>query len=311
MRFTAALALAALVGLAGCAAPGPGLKPGAAPQGVEATLTVDGVDLPAHWHLPAGPPRGLVTLQHGFSRSCRHLRGTAAAISAAGLAVLCLDASMTGGNAALARALADMLAVQLDTGRIALPDGRTAPPRVVVSGHSAGAHFAVVLGAHLARRHPQAVAGAVLLDPVAGRGFAEAALALAEGARRPVLSIAAAEHPCNARHNAHLPLRRVAEAARAAGGDGFIGVVQGEGSTHMDAEGEDADALAWLACGRRWPDPANVAVLRELAAAWVMRLSGGPRREATGGSKPSADPTWPGGERFEGWLRSGVVRALR
>jgi pimeloyl-ACP methyl ester carboxylesterase len=180
-----------------------------------------------------------------------------------------------------------------------------------VSGHSAGAHFAVVLGAHLAGRHPQAVAGAVLLDPVAGRGFGEAALALAEGARRPVLSIAAAEHPCNARHNAHPALRRVAEAARAAGGDGFIGVVQGEGSTHMDAEGEDTDALAWLACGRRWPDLTHVAALRELAAAWAAGLAVGSQGERPNGQWQPAELAWPGGERFEGWLRSGAVRVLR
>ena len=147
--------------------------------------------------------------------------------------------------------LARRLAQALAEGEIA-PPGRAMPERVVVSGHSAGAHFAVVLGAELARRAPQRLAGAVLLDPVAGRGFEEALQALSQTGLRPVLSVAAREHPCNARHNAHPALRRLREATVAAGRDGLAGVVQGEGSTHMDAEGENTDLLAWAACGRQW-----------------------------------------------------------
>jgi len=288
-----ALLLAAL-GLAGCAglvgpSGGPGVPGGLGAAGpsdplgasqaqvlavaptptrTQATLTLDAVEYRAEWVLPTGPALGLVTLQHGFSRSCRHLRGTASALAKAGLMVLCLDASMTGGNAVLARRLAQALA----EGEIA-PPGRAMPERVVVSGHSAGAHFAVVLGAELARRAPQRVAGAVLLDPVAGRGFEEALQALSQTGLRPVLSVAAREHPCNARHNAHPALRRLREATVAAGRDGLAGVVQGEGSTHMDAEGEDTDLIAWAACGRQWPDPAHVATLRALLVHWAGDLA--------------------------------------
>lgn len=259
-------------GASGVSGPGTAQTPAEGPKytRVPATITLDAVEYRAEWVVPTGPALGLVTLQHGFSRSCRHLRGTAAALAGAGQMVVCLDASMTGGNAPLARRLAQALA----DGEL-LPPGRPLPERVVVSGHSAGAHFAVVLGAELAHRAPQRLAGAVLLDPVAGRGFEEALQALSQAGLRPVLSVAAREHPCNARHNAHPALRRLREATVAAGREGLAGVVQGEGSTHMDAEGEDTDLLAWAACGRQWPDPGHVVTLRTLLVHWAGELAAG------------------------------------
>ena len=183
--FVAALALvlSLVLGLAGCAAPGApqvdGPREGAGRTGAsqpaepvparhEAFLALAGERVSVEWHLPpasAAPPRGLVTLQHGFMRQCHHLRGTAAAIARAGLATLCLNTSVAGGNPALAHRLADALA----GGQVRLPDGRELPARIVVAGFSAGAHFAVVLGARLVDVAPARVAGAVLLDPVAGR----------------------------------------------------------------------------------------------------------------------------------------------
>jgi hypothetical protein len=253
----------------------------------------------------AGPALdGLVTLQHGFSRQCSHLRGTARALAAAGAATLCLEASMAGGNAALAGAFAARLA---EPGFA--PPGRPRPARVVVAGFSA-AHFAVVLGAQLAELEPGRVAGAVLLDPVAGRGFEDALQRLGAQGRRPVLSIAAQASGCNARHNAHPALRRLREgpqpegaegaagaedAQGAQGAEGFAGVVFGAGSTHMDAEGEDTDVLAWLACGRQWPDAQIVRRLRELARCWTGRLLAAPA--AAGATVPAAAAPAPAASR--------------
>lgn len=307
------MVLAVALTLGGCATP-PGTsaeasRPGAAgappPSGPEpvrhADLLVLGSErLVAEWHLPAssvGAPQGLVTLQHGFMRQCHHLRGTAAAIARAGLATLCLNTSVAGGNPELARSLADALAA----GRLRLPDGTELPARIVVAGFSAGATFAVVSGARLAEVAPERLAGAVLLDPVAGRAFEPALERLSARGDRPVLSLAAKSDGCNARHNAHPALRRMAAAAREAGRDGFAGVVFGERSTHMDAEGEDTDWLAFMACGRLWPDPSLVAALRSLAAAWTADLVQGRR----------SGPAWPGGAMLEGWLGAGTVQQLR
>ena len=305
------LAFALALTLAGCAAPGsprdvagradvpsPAVEP--APVRHEALLVLGGERVSAEWHLPppsAGAPRGLVTLQHGFMRQCHHLRGTAAALARAGLATLCLNISVAGGNPDLARSLADALAA----GQVRLPGGGDAPARIVVAGFSAGATFAVVAGARLAELTPARLAGAVLLDPVAGRAFEPALERLSARGERPVLSLAAKSDGCNARHNAHPALRRMAEAAQAVGREGFAGVVFGARSTHMDAEGEDTDWLAFMACGRLWPDAAIVATLRSLAAAWAADLVEGRR----GG------PAWPGGAMLQGWLDTGAVQALR
>jgi hypothetical protein len=314
-----AAALALALALAGCAAPPatpPATPPDAPHDGAtrtdaappattlpmrhESLLVLGAERVSAEWHLPppaAGAPRGLVTLQHGFMRQCHHLRGTAAAIARTGLATLCLNTTVTGGNPALAGSLADALAA----GQIRLPDGREPPGRIVVAGFSAGAHFAVVLGARLAEVAPARVVGAVLLDPVAGRAFEPALERLSGRGERPVLSLAAKSDGCNARHNAHPALRRMAEAARAAGREDFAGVVFGERSTHMDAEGEDTDWLAFLACGRLWPDASIVSALRNLAAAWSIDLIEGRR----------SGPAWPGGAMLEASLRPGTVQLLR
>ncbi len=309
--FVLALAFALALTLAGCAAPGgprdgeggtgappPPAEP--APERHDALLVLGGERVSAEWHLPSpstGALHGLVTLQHGFMRQCRHLRGTAAAIARAGLATLCLNTSVAGGNPELARALADALAA----GQLRLPHGGQTPARIVVAGFSAGATFAVVAGARLAELAPARLAGAVLLDPVAGRAFEPALERLSAQGERPVLSLAAKSDGCNARHNAHPALRRMAEAARAAGRDDFAGVVFGARSTHMDAEGEDTDWLAFMACGRLWPDAALVSALRGLAAAWALDLAEGRRSGAA----------WPGGAMLEDRLRAGSVQLLR
>jgi len=297
-----ALAAGALLLVAACAGvsppPGPGPGSAAPPQGplrVTQTLQLAGGPVQAEWHLPASesaPASGLVTLQHGFSRQCSHLRGTARALAEAGAATLCLETSMAGGNPALARDFAALLAAPDFA-----PPGRPRPARIVVAGFSAGAHFAVVLGAQLVELVPGQVAGAVLLDPVAARGFEPALQRLAGQGSRPVLSIAAQASGCNARHNAHPALRRLREASQ-----GFAGVVFGEGSTHMDAEGEDTDLLAYLACGRQWPQARTVAQLRELAACWA--------RGMLDARAPAADGA-PGRGCAQALLDSGTVQELR
>jgi acetyl esterase/lipase len=267
-----------LLAVAGCATP-PGPAPG--PRVVSTTLVVDREAVLARWTVPEGPAAALVTLQHGFARRCRHLDGTARRIAARGLLTLCVEAPMARGNPVLAESLAALLAQGLRS-----PDGNALPQTIIVGGHSAGAVFAVRLGARLDALSPQRLAGALLFDPVAAGSFSADLQAVSRDGQRPVLAITATRGPCNAQHSAYPALRAVRQQAQAAGREAFVGVELTQASTHADAEGEDTDWLAELACGP--PVPANTERLRSLAAQWAADLAAGaaPLPESTSGSMP-------------------------
>ncbi len=269
------LAAAALA--AGCASAPP---PAAVPGRLQPGLQIGDAELPAEWSLPPGRPSALLVLQHGFARQCRHLRGTARQIADGGLLVLCIDAEMARGNPALA----DRLALALLDGAVAGPDGQPLPLRIAVGGHSAGALFAARLGQRLAALAPARLAGALLLDPVAADGFADALAAIA-AAGRPVLAVTANPGGCNAQGNALAALPA-----------GALAVQLLDRSTHLDAEGSDTSWLAVAACGQ--PLPANVALLRTLAAAWAGDMAAGARTPAF----------YPGGAWLEPVLASGAAR---
>jgi hypothetical protein len=232
----------------------------------ETELTVGDSTYVAEWHLPDGDARALVTVQHGFARTCANVRGTAQRLMEdQGVATLCLNAPMVMGNPPLAEALAGVIVAGLF-----MPDERPVPERIVVGGHSAGAHFASRLGWSLAEQAPSRLGGAVLFDPVAGdASFDDNLSAIGARGTRPVLAITATAHPCNADHNAYNGLRRVMVEALEVGRDGFVGLELTERSTHIDAEGRDTDLLAVLSCGGR-PRRGNVDALRMLSGAWAL-----------------------------------------
>lgn len=276
-------AVAALV-VAGCAAVlplAPEPEPGPAPTVATSAWPVGDATHAVRWTLPAGELRALVLLQHGFTRDCGRLDGTARALAREGLLVLCVEASMAFGQPVLAPSLAEALAAQT-----LVPPAAPLPRRIVVGGHSAGAVFAARVGARLAEIAPERLAGALLLDPVAAGGFEGDLQAIADGARRGVVAIAAAPGPCNARQNARPALERLARSIAAAGGDGFVGVELAHGSTHVDAEGEDTSAAAIAACAQGAPTAANVRALRRLAARWGLQLAAGAGASARLGEEP-------------------------
>ena len=128
----------------------------------------------------------------------------------------------------------------------------------------------------LRRKAPQSLdtavqIGALLLDPVAVPGFSDHLRTVSEQGRRPVLALRANSSECNARHSASAALHQVH--GEALPGRGFVGVQLTEGSTHVDAEGEDSDVIARLACGQ--PLPANIVRVRTLAAAWALAIAQG------------------------------------
>lgn len=285
-RRGAAVALAAAAVVAGCALP-PALRdqePAAPP--VFTQLVLGTATLDVEWHLPPGEPAAWLLLQHGFARRCANLRGIAARLAAgAGVATLCVNAEMAGGAPALAAALAGWLA----GGDARSPDGRRAPPRLIVGGHSAGGLFAARVGAALARTQPDRLAGALLLDPVGDAALGETLARVSAQGRRPVLAVVAPASRCNAGQLGVAALRSVQAAARAAGRTDFVGVEMA-GGTHVDAEGADTEALAVRACREGWPRPDNVAALRALAVHWAAALAAAPDRPPTAASSAAAAP---------------------
>lgn len=238
--------------LAGCVALPPPQTP---PPGVTRAfdrLPLAGAVLDAEWHLPAGEPRAWVLVQHGFARRCANLRGTAAALAAQGVATLCLNAEAGAGVADGAPALAEALARWWLSPGARSPDGRAAPPRIVVAGHSAGGLFAARVGAAVAAQSPQRLAGALLFDPVGDAALRQALLAMSG---RPLHATLAPPAPCNARQLAR-------PALQAAG----VALVEPPGATHGDAEGEDGESAAVWACREGPPRPEAVAALRRWAA---------------------------------------------
>ncbi len=245
---------------------------------MRAPVVLAGSEVQATWYMPTGEASALVLLQHGFNRSCHNLRESSRQLMGAALLVLCLDASMAGGNPALAEALATRLA----DGGLSAPDGRVLPQRIVVGGHSAGARFAVSVGARLDALVPQRLAGALLFDPVATAGFEAQLLRISDAGRRPVLALmAAGSWLQRAAQRTAGPARGAARGAPRADRDAFVGVQLGDDATHVDVEGEDGDWLGNTACGQ--PTAANVALLRALGGAMGLGYGAGPAAAPTGG----------------------------
>lgn len=214
--------------------------------------TVAGTTYSTRWYLPQGTASALMVLNHGFSRSCSHLGGTSRAVAEKGVMVLCVEADMTAGNPALGRDLAATLA----SSAVTPPGGRALPQRIVVGGHSAGGHFAGVVGAELAERAPARLAGAILFDPVAAEGFSDDLAAVSAGGTRPVLSVA----------------------ARLVWTSYTLGWPTG-GSCRTDVEGENTDIVGSLGAGCS-PHATQTARLREFASAWARDLATGTRTAA-------------------------------
>ncbi len=231
---------------------------------VGAPVEVAGSRRDAVWYLPDGPANALILLEHGFGRACANLTGTAESIAAEGLMVVCLDEDMTAGNPELAGEVAEALAQRT----LVPPNGVPLPQRYVVGGHSAGGHFAALVGAGLVERGYPDLAGAVLFDPVAAEGFSAALQRISAAGARPVLSVAANPSVVNLFDNSF--------GALASLGANFVGVQLLRGSCHVDVEGEDTDIVGVLgaACA---PDPANTARLREFGSVWARDLATGTR----------------------------------
>jgi hypothetical protein len=246
-------------------------------QCVNTQLTVGGTSYNVDWYLPNGTASGLMLLQHGFSRGCGNLRNTSKAVMEKGLMVLCLNADMSGGNPGLGVALGDLLASRAVTP----PAGKALPSAYIVGGHSAGGHFASVVGARLAADGYADLKGAVLFDAVASDGFSANLQAISAGGTRPVLAVAARPSIGNLSNNEFGALKDLPSTFVGIQlvWSGFVLGVPYGGSCHTDVEGENGDLIGNTAvlCT---PNATQTSRLRDFGSTWARDLATGTRTAA-------------------------------
>lgn len=233
------------------------------------------------WYRPAGTPRGLVWLQHGFARTEGNVAALAETLSTAGYLVFSpslpfvnLDGCTLqnlGDNTAFLDQVARLFATADDpTGPLATSATRAGvglpalPRSFVFIGHSAGAEAVEYVAHRLHTSSPAAWAklrGLVLLDPVKSFLGADTDVALDDLAATdlPVLTVSGPPALCNNFGSGTTALQ--AHLHRP-----FLGVRLDTGE-HTDAEGTSSDPLGELLCGI--PQPAYVATLQHLATGWT------------------------------------------
>jgi pimeloyl-ACP methyl ester carboxylesterase len=237
------------------------------------SLTIGGTSYSVDWYQPNATASGLMLLEHGFSRNCGHLRGSSKAIAQKGLAVLCVNADMSGGNEALGNALGDLLTART----ITPPNSKPLPVNYIVGGHSAGGHFASVVGARLAANGYANLKGAVLFDPVASGNFTANLEAISANGTRPVLSVAARPSITNLTNNSFGALETLATnyvGIQLVWEKYNLGVFPVGGSCHTDVEGENTDFIgtAGALCS---PNATQTSRLRDFGSTWAKDLATG------------------------------------
>ncbi|WP_146165321.1 MULTISPECIES: alpha/beta hydrolase [Nocardia] len=275
-----AAACVAALGFAPAAADSPGV-PGTI------ALPCAGAPLEQHadWYLPAGPPRGLVWLQHGFARADGNVAALAARLAGAGNLVFAPSLPFMnlsgctlqnlGDNTPFLDQVARLFATATDpAGPLAAAlataaehAGVTAPalPRpFVFIGHSAGAEAVEYVAHRLHISAPQTwpdLRGLILLDPV--KSFlgtnTDTALADLDPTALPILTISGPPGLCNNFAGGTAALRTHLHRP-------FVGIRLTSGE-HTDAEGPSSDALGELLCGT--PQPANWDMLERTTTAWT------------------------------------------
>ncbi|MET7770072.1 hypothetical protein [Nocardia sp. NPDC005366] len=240
---------------------------------------------PSDWFLPAGPPRGLVWLQHGFARTNTNVADLATHFADAGYLVFtpalpfmdldgCTLQNLTGNRGFLDN-VAHLFGTATDpTSTLglslaeAVDDSGHAPiamPRqMIFIGHSAGAEAVTYVADRIRTAHPDAwtgLSGLVLLDPV--KSFVdnntEPSLISLDRTGLPILAISAAPSWCNSFGTGTMALQQYLHRP-------FLGVRLTSG-VHTDGEGASSDTLGTLLCGV--PQAANVSELDLLALGWA------------------------------------------
>lgn len=256
---------------------------------INASVDFDGDVYNGDWYLPNGQAVGAVYLQHGFTRGGGNYRDLALAMMDRGMMVLSINAPMSGGNESLARRVADVLSSQPPVA----PDGRTFPAgNLVLSGHSAGGlHVSLIAERLVQTGHAAQLGGLVLFDPVNSFGPFGRTMDVIASAAVPVRAVTANASLCNALNDTQGTLRELP--------GHYVGIKLTDRSTHVDAEGDNTDIAASLACG--FPRQQNIVALREFAVAWTLDMLAGSYSAAY----------YPGGHRLNQLLNSDDARLIK
>ncbi|GAA3203427.1 hypothetical protein [Actinocorallia longicatena] len=270
----------------------------------------------ADWFLPAGAPKGLVWVQHGFARANDHVRDLAAKFAARGFVAFAptlptanlfgCTLQNIGDNTGFLGNVADLFGKAADPsdklGR-SFAKARSAagrpelslPTNLVFAGHSAGGEAVAYVANRVRTAYPAAwtgLRGVVLLDPV--KSFigsnTDTALAGLDTIALPVRTVSGPDGICNNSGSG-------TDAVQAKLHRPFVGV-RILGGAHTDAEGASTDAVGTLACGT--PQAANIAILQTLAVGWAVD-------DLTGTHTASY---YPGGAYYSGQLSAGTIETL-
>ncbi|WP_327146156.1 hypothetical protein [Nocardia sp. NBC_01327] len=291
-------------------------EPPRLPGTVEIPCAASTLHQSADWYLPAGQPRALVWVQHGFARDNDNIAALAETLADAGYLVFAPSLPFLnlsgctlqnlGDNTPFLNQVADLFATANDPAgplahsleAAAASSGRPVPAmpgQLVFVGHSAGAE-AVEYVAH--RLHTSSsstwseLRGLVLLDPV--KSFlgnnTDVALTDLDATGLPLLTVSGPPSPCNNFGGGTAAMEALLHRP-------FIGVRIPAGA-HTDAEGASSDSIGELLCGM--PQPVNVAALQQLTSVWTGDFINGthtagyypddPARPATIPAVPNVQP---------------------
>lgn len=256
---------------------------------INASVDFNGEVYNGDWYLPDGAVTGTVYLQHGFTRGGGNYRDLALAMMDRGMMVLSINAPMSGGNEALARRVADVLSSQPPVA----PDGRVFQAgNLVLSGHSAGGlHVSLIAERLVQTGHAGQLAGLVLFDPVNSFGPFGRAMDAVASAGLPVRAVTANGSLCNLFNDTRGDLRDLP--------GNYVGIKLTDRSTHVDAEGNNTDIAASLACG--FPREQNIVALREFGVAWAEDMLTG----------TFSGDYYPGGQRLNALLNDGDAKLIK
>jgi dienelactone hydrolase len=266
--------------------------------------------------IPAGTPKGLIWVQHGFLRSGSNIADLASKYAAQGYIAFAPTLPTAniygctlediGNNTDFLENVADLFGQALDASEklarsfaaAAASAGRsdlTLPADLVLSGHSAGGEAVIYVANRLRTTYPvtwTGLHGLVLLDPV--KSFIgdnmESGLQGLDNTTVGILTISAALELCN-------DFDTGTDEVQSQVHRDFVGVRITTG-VHTDAEGATTDIVGELACG--FLTDSNVAILQTLAVGWADDFFGG----------TTTATYYPGGSYYASQLSAGTISTL-
>ncbi|MEV6558576.1 hypothetical protein AB0M22_22890 [Nocardia sp. NPDC051756] len=268
------------------------------------------------WYFPAGTPKALLWLQHGFAGANDSIEDTARKFSAQGFLVfaptlptanaLGCTLENLGNNTNFLHNVADLFGKAADPGdklgrsfadaknKAKRPD-LTLPKAMVFAGHSAAGEAVPYVAQVLRSDYSAAFAsvrGLILFDPVksfVGNNLGSSLNHLSN-TTLPILALSSPPYLCNGNGSGTKEL--IGQISRP-----FVGVRLTTGS-HVDVEAASAPTPDRVACGA--PQAKNVSALQTLSVAWAGDFVSG---------TTSAD-YYPGGTYYETQRSAGTLQTL-